>query len=171
MIAGEVARDCSSQRSSMLMIPSCRPARRALLSSARTTGRSVFGAYPSQMSGQGGCGDVQALAAKFFDSVRNHWISTSRSRSVSLGRDAWCPRTSPRPYSARGTDDRSPQLDRGNKMLAPFRFRQIRHRAVVEAIQDRRRVTAHGVDDDPVPGVGESAHHVQGGQRRAVPEL
>lgn len=29
-------------------------------------------------------------------------------------------------------------LDRGNKMLAPFRFRQIRHRAVVEAVQDRR---------------------------------
>ncbi|EEN87668.1 hypothetical protein RHOER0001_5309 [Rhodococcus erythropolis SK121] len=28
------------------------------------------------------------MAAKVFDSVRNNWISTSRSRSVSLGRDA-----------------------------------------------------------------------------------
>ncbi len=54
----------------------------------RTTGRSVFGAYPSQMSGQVDAVMYRALAAKFFDSVRNHWISTSRSRSVSLGRDA-----------------------------------------------------------------------------------
>lgn len=30
----------------------------------------------------------KALAAKIFDSVRNHWISTSRSRSVNTGRDA-----------------------------------------------------------------------------------
>ena len=73
----------------MLMIPSCkaRATSAAFVDAGRPAAAYLVRTLPKCVLTVDAV-MYKALAAKVFDSVRNHWIKTSRSRSDNDGRDA-----------------------------------------------------------------------------------